>query len=169
VKEPLIIDMAPALAPQSQRSKPRFVRAQGASLILLLAVLIFGPLAFGATEPWSQFLQRTATIALFLLWVVWQHFEDSVQFFPSAGYRWHGISLRHLVGITQPDDLRHHGSARGRVVPAQKDSTYICHHDGNLRSLSLHHLGSSGSVRNLQHLLATQSRRALRLHLRSVR
>ena len=37
-----------------------------------IGLLLFGPLAFGATEPWSQFMLEAGSAALFVLWVLQQ-------------------------------------------------------------------------------------------------
>lgn len=38
----------------------------------LFALLLFGPLAFGAVEPWSMFLMEAGSAALFVLWAIRQ-------------------------------------------------------------------------------------------------
>src|SRR5713101_9290413 len=38
----------------------------------LFGLLLFGPLAFGAVEPWSTFLMETGSAALFALWAIRQ-------------------------------------------------------------------------------------------------
>lgn len=38
----------------------------------LLGLLLFGPLAFGATEPWSIFILETGATLLFVLWAIQQ-------------------------------------------------------------------------------------------------
>src|ERR1700690_187067 len=35
-------------------------------------LLLFGPLAFGAVEPWSIFVLEAGAAVLLLLWAVWQ-------------------------------------------------------------------------------------------------
>jgi len=37
-----------------------------------LGLLLFGPLAFGATEPWSHFLLESGSALLFALWIIQQ-------------------------------------------------------------------------------------------------
>ena len=44
----------------------------------MLALLMFGPLAFGATQAWSQFVQRTFALVLFALWISRQYFRGSI-------------------------------------------------------------------------------------------
>jgi O-antigen ligase len=53
-------------------------RAAQAGTILLygiIGLLMFGPLAFGAVEPWSIFLMEAGSAALFLLWIAKQFLE----------------------------------------------------------------------------------------------
>src|SRR5437667_12760901 len=38
----------------------------------LFGLLLFGPAAFGATEPWSIFLLEAGSALLFLLWIIRQ-------------------------------------------------------------------------------------------------
>jgi O-antigen ligase len=63
--------------------------AQAARILLygVFGLLLFGPLAFGAVEPWSIFLLEAATAALFLLWVVKQVLDGEVK------VRWNPLSL----------------------------------------------------------------------------
>src|SRR5438270_7905021 len=57
---------------------------------LLLAVLIYGPLAFGATEPWSVAILQFGATGLGLLWCARQVaaraaiFHRNVLFYPIA-------------------------------------------------------------------------------------
>ena len=44
-----------------------------------VALLLFGPLAFGATEPWSQFLLEAGSALLFALWAVRQFRSGTLQ------------------------------------------------------------------------------------------
>jgi O-antigen ligase len=47
-------------------------RAEKAGTVLLYGIfglLLFGPLAFGTTEPWSIFVMEAGSAALFLLWI----------------------------------------------------------------------------------------------------
>ena len=55
---------------ESSPASPRR-RAQAADEVLfygLVALLVFGPLAFGAVEPWSEFVLRITAIVLVVLW-----------------------------------------------------------------------------------------------------
>lgn len=42
---------------------------RSASCYLTVALLIFGPLAFGAVEPWSMFILHVGAVAAFILWI----------------------------------------------------------------------------------------------------
>src|SRR5271163_1627371 len=61
---------------------PRSLRAEQAGKVLLYGIfglLLFGPLAFGATEPWSIFLMEAGSAALFLLWIGKQVLQDGMK------------------------------------------------------------------------------------------
>ena len=78
-KSPLVIDMPP---PQESMSAPVApiaawlddALAYGTGALLMVAVL-----AFGATEPWGQFLQRSLALVLFGLWVARQYSQGSIE------------------------------------------------------------------------------------------
>jgi O-antigen ligase len=67
-------------------------RAGTALLYGIFGLLLFGPLAFGAVEPWSIFLMEAGSAALFLLWIGKQVLEGEVKiksnplFLPMAGF-----------------------------------------------------------------------------------
>ena len=83
IDERLTIDMpAPALA--DSKEKPVAAWIEKTSFVGLIAILMWAPLAFGATEPWSQFILRTGALALFGLWIARRHNQDTVEIFPSA-------------------------------------------------------------------------------------
>jgi O-antigen ligase len=50
-------------------------------------VLMFGPLAFGAVEPWSRFLMETAATVLFFLWISKQWLDGNLK------VRWNPLFL----------------------------------------------------------------------------
>ena len=79
----LIIDMPAPDSAEVVSAKPGLAWTETASLYGLIATLMWAPLAFGATEPWSQFILRTSALALFGLWIVRERALDSVQIFPS--------------------------------------------------------------------------------------
>jgi O-antigen ligase len=51
------------------RRRERSVQAESALLYGIFGLLLFGPLAFGAVEPWSIFVLEAGSAALFLLWI----------------------------------------------------------------------------------------------------
>jgi O-antigen ligase len=73
---------------------PRLVSDQIGSVLLYgtFGVLLFGPVAFGAVEPWSIFILETSSVLLVLLWLAkqWLDGELNIQwnplFLPMAGF-----------------------------------------------------------------------------------
>lgn len=66
----------------SNLASHRHERAEQAGEVLLygvFGVLLFGPLAFGAVEPWSIFLMEAASATLFLLWIGKQVLEGEIK------------------------------------------------------------------------------------------
>jgi O-antigen ligase len=57
----------PIIAANHRREQS--AQAEKALLYGIFGVLLFGPLAFGAVEPWSIFLLEAASTALFLMWI----------------------------------------------------------------------------------------------------
>src|SRR5271155_5888151 len=55
--------------------------AQAGTVLLygIFGLLLFGPVAFGAVEPWSIFLMEAGSAALFLLWIGKQVLEDGMK------------------------------------------------------------------------------------------
>jgi O-antigen ligase len=53
----------------------------------IFGLLLFGPLAFGAVEPWSIFVVETGAALLFLVWIVKQVFDGKVN------VRWNPVFL----------------------------------------------------------------------------
>jgi O-antigen ligase len=51
------------------RRRERSAQVENALLYGIFGLLLFGPLAFGAVEPWSIFLMEAGSAALFLLWI----------------------------------------------------------------------------------------------------
>src|SRR5437879_2517694 len=51
------------------RRRERAAQADTALLYGIFGLLLFGPVAFGAVEPWSIFLMEAGSAALFLLWI----------------------------------------------------------------------------------------------------
>jgi O-antigen ligase len=67
-------NIEPILKRSSSRSLPDSVLFYGVFSLLLL-----GPLAFGAVEPWAVFILEAGTALLFLLWIVRQVFSVELQ------------------------------------------------------------------------------------------
>src|SRR5580704_12666033 len=60
----------------------------GAALLYgIFGLLLFGPLAFGAVEPWSIFLMEAGSAALFLVWIGKQVLEGEIKI------RWNPLFL----------------------------------------------------------------------------
>jgi O-antigen ligase len=83
------------MSPTSTPVKLRSARAAQAGTALLYGIfglLLFGPVAFGAVEPWSTFLMEAGSAALFLLWIVTQVLEGEIKirsnplFLPMAAF-----------------------------------------------------------------------------------
>jgi O-antigen ligase len=68
----------PILKRSSSRSLPDAVLFYGVFSLLLL-----GPMAFGAVEPWAVFILETGTVLLFILWAARQAFSSELQIAPS--------------------------------------------------------------------------------------
>jgi len=51
------------------RHRERSAQAEKALLYGVFGLLLFGPLAFGAVEPWSVFVVEAGSATLFLLWI----------------------------------------------------------------------------------------------------
>src|SRR5580700_6205574 len=87
----------------------RSERAEKVGKILLyglFGLLLFGPLAFGATQPWSIFLMEAGSAALFLLWIGKQVLEDEMKI------RWNPLFLPMAVfGLLIVSQLVFHRSA----------------------------------------------------------
>jgi O-antigen ligase len=69
------------------RRNQRAAQAGTALLYGVFGLLLFGPLAFGAVEPWSIFLMEAGSAALFLLWIVKQVLENEIRI------RWNPLFL----------------------------------------------------------------------------
>jgi O-antigen ligase len=97
------------MSPTSTTTNPRGKLAAQAGTALLYGVfglLLFGPLSFGATEPWSKFLLEVASAALFLLWIGKQVLEGEMKI------RWNALFLPMVVfGLLIVSQLVFHGSA----------------------------------------------------------
>src|SRR6202162_3272661 len=67
--------------------RERATQAGRALLYGLSGLPLFGPLAFGAVEPWSIFLMEAGSAALFLLWIAKQVLEGELKI------RWNPLFL----------------------------------------------------------------------------
>jgi O-antigen ligase len=75
---------------RANNTTPRRKPADQADIALfygIFGLLLFGPLAFGAVEPWSILLLETGTAALFLLWMAKQAIEGQMRI------RWNPLFL----------------------------------------------------------------------------
>jgi O-antigen ligase len=59
--------------------RERAAHAETALLYGIFGLLLFGPLAFGAVEPWSIFVMEVGSAALFLLWIGKQVLEGEIK------------------------------------------------------------------------------------------
>jgi len=78
--------MSPTSTTETRR-RQLAAHAGTALLYGLFGLLLFGPLAFGAVEPWSIFVMEAGSMALFLLWIAKQFFEDEMKI------RWNPLFL----------------------------------------------------------------------------
>jgi len=111
------------MTPRSVRKKkeldPKVLSGQMGKILLYGAfgVLMFGPIAFGAVEPWSIFILETSSVLLLLLWVAkqWLDGELTIQwnplFLPMAGF---GILI--LLQIVSGRSAYPHDTFRGAVL-----------------------------------------------------
>jgi O-antigen ligase len=67
--------------------RERAAQAGTALLYGIFGLLLFGPVAFGAVEPWSIFLMEAGSAALFLLWIGKQVLEGEMKI------RWNPLFL----------------------------------------------------------------------------
>ncbi len=78
------------MSPTSTTANPRSNLAAQAGTVLLYGIfglLLFGPVAFGAVEPWSILLMEAGSAALFLLWIGKQVLEGEMKI------RWNPLFL----------------------------------------------------------------------------
>jgi len=78
------------MGPTRTKANPRSNLAAHAGTALLYGVfglLLFGPLAFGAVEPWSILLMEAGSAALFLVWIGKQVLESEMKI------RWNPLFL----------------------------------------------------------------------------
>src|SRR5579872_1670305 len=70
--------MSPTISRENRR-RELSTQAGTAVLFGIFGLLMFGPLAFGAVEPWSIFLMEAGSAALFLLWVGKQVLDGKIK------------------------------------------------------------------------------------------
>lgn len=67
-------------SPSANRQHTQLLSQLGDALLYgIFGLLLFGPLAFGAVEPWSIFVMEAGAAALFLLWVFRQVLQGELQ------------------------------------------------------------------------------------------
>jgi O-antigen ligase len=97
------------MSPTSTNATHRDALANRAGTALLYGVfglLLFGPVAFGAVEPWSIFLLEAGSAALFLLWIAKQVLEGEIR------VRWNPVFLPMAAfGLLVVSQLVFHRSA----------------------------------------------------------
>jgi O-antigen ligase len=97
--------MSPASTNANRRDESA-ARAGTALLYGVFGLLLFGPVAFGAVEPWSIFLLEAGSAALFLLWIAQQVLEGEINI------RWNPLFLPMAVfGLLIVSQLVFHRSA----------------------------------------------------------
>src|SRR5271167_955059 len=69
------------------RLNQRAAQAGTALLYGVFGLLLFGPVAFGAVEPWSIFLMEAGSSVLFLLWMSKQVLDGEIKI------RWNPLFL----------------------------------------------------------------------------
>ena len=90
--------------------RQRSAQAEKILLYGIFGLLLFGPLAFGAVEPWSIFVVETGSAALFLFWVGKQIVDGEIKvqwnplFLPMGAFG--GLILAQLLfhGTAYPHD-----------------------------------------------------------------
>src|SRR5487761_172495 len=93
--------LTPAKLMQLRHERPRTQRVLPLVFAGWLALLIFGPLAFGAVEPWSTLAQQGVAAALAAL-LLWHWLEDeSISFHPNPLYApWTALAAVVALQIT---------------------------------------------------------------------
>src|ERR1700689_1611820 len=64
----------------------------------IFGLLLFGPLAFGAVEPWSIFVLETGSAVLFMIWLIRQIQSSELQVLGSPLF-WPMAAFAFLVGL----------------------------------------------------------------------
>ena len=82
----MVIDMSTPVTSVTADARPETDGLETALFIGMMSLLIWAPLAFGTTEPWSQFVQRTCALILFGLWVARQVIQREIELSPNPTY-----------------------------------------------------------------------------------
>jgi len=97
--------MSPTSASTNHRDELA-ARAGTALLYGIFGLLLFGPVAFGAVEPWSIFVVEAGSAALFLVWIAKQVLEGEIRI------RWNPLFLPMTAfGLLVVSQLVFHRSA----------------------------------------------------------
>ncbi len=75
----------PEPAPVAKLAEPRLTN--NALFAGTCGALLFGPLAFGAVEPWSVFVLETCSLLLFVLWAYRQWINRQIDVSDNPLYR----------------------------------------------------------------------------------
>lgn len=78
-KPPLVIDMPITVEAASAPSPDHVAWIDGTLFYGFLALLMFGPLAFGGAQAWALFVARTAALLLLALWMVRQYLQRGIE------------------------------------------------------------------------------------------
>jgi len=71
--------MSPSSSITEVHRRERSAQADAVLLYGIFGLLLFGPIAFGAVEPWSIFLLEMGSAALFLLWIGKQALDGGIK------------------------------------------------------------------------------------------
>lgn len=74
-----VIDMPASDATFAEASNKTAEWLDRALFYGLIAMLVFSPLAFGTTQPWSQFVERSMALVLLGLWAARQYFKNEIE------------------------------------------------------------------------------------------
>jgi O-antigen ligase len=85
-------------AETSANPQPKSQDLQSAVFFGVFSLLFFGPLAFGAVEPWAIFIMQTGAIFLFALWAIQQALAGKLRLIASSAF-WPMLGYFALIGI----------------------------------------------------------------------
>ena len=78
--DPMVIDMPAPNELSGNRETSMPILLDKLLLVGIIAISVWGPLAFGTTEVWSQFIQRILVCSLVAVWMIKQAFQRAVEF-----------------------------------------------------------------------------------------